>query len=291
MGLSVVIATNPLFTLDAVMQRVAWAGLDSPRVPYAFVANITDLHFSKPHPHYYEALLARVGIEAAEAIMVGDSLPDDILPAAQAGLNTFWINTTQPLPAEAAAEYAPDGSGSLTDFNRKVAEGWLTTLQARPRNVAQVVPRLLGNVGALFGLVETIRPDFWMMRPDPNEWNPLEIVCHLRDSEREVQRPRLQRIAHEVDPFISKTPASPGPGERDLTDEDGATALHEFWDQRCQTLEFLVELQPEQWAATARHSTFGPTTLLEMAHFTARHDHLHINHLCETVVRCRQNLS
>src|SRR5450432_1756863 len=37
LGLTAVIATNPLFNLDAVMQRLAWAGLDKPRVPYAFI--------------------------------------------------------------------------------------------------------------------------------------------------------------------------------------------------------------------------------------------------------------
>ena len=290
MGLRAVIATNPVFNLDAVMQRLSWAGLDNPPVPYAFISNIDELHFGKPNPHYYEELLARVGVEPEETIMVGDNLSDDILPAAQAGINTFWINAEQPLPAEFPAEFAPDGIGSLADFERKVSEGWLTGLTPRPRTIGQVIPRLMGNVGALYGLVETIKPEFWLMRPDPNEWSPLEIVCHLRDSERNIQRPRLQRIASEDNPFISQAQPSPGPGERDLSGEDGPTALREFWNERCITLNFLHELTPEQWSAPARHSIFGPTTLLEMAHFTARHDHLHINQLCETVGRCRKEL-
>ena len=144
---------------------------------------------------------------------------------------------------------------------------------------------MLGNVGALFGLVATIKPEQWRMRPDPQEWSPLELMCHLRDSERSIQRPRLQRIAHEADPFIGQPP-TPGPNERDLSGEDGYTALRQFWDERCITLEFIITLKADDWQRPARHSIFGPTTLLEMAHFTARHDQLHITQLAETLSRC-----
>jgi hypothetical protein len=125
------------------------------------------------------------------------------------------------------------------------------------------------------------------MRPDPNEWSPLEIVCHLRDSERLIQRPRLQRIFTEDNPFISQPPAPPAAGEQDLSVEDGVAALHTFWIERCETIQFIKELSGSDWQRPARHSIFGPTSLLEMAHFTARHDRLHINQLCETVGRCK----
>jgi hypothetical protein len=184
----------------------------------------------------------------------------------------------------------PDGSGTLADFARLVDEGWLSIPRARPRTVGQVTPRMLGNVAALYGLVDTTKDEYWTMRPDPNEWSPLELVCHLRDSERTIQRPRLERIAAGDNPFISEPTPGPRPGERDLSREDGHAALRAFWDERCQTLEFLTTLKPEQWQAPARHSVFGPTTLLEMAHFTARHDHLHINQLCQTLGRCRQEV-
>jgi FMN phosphatase YigB (HAD superfamily) len=285
MGVAVVIATNPLFPVGSIMQRLTWAGLDSPRVPYALVTHMNNMHFTKPNPHYYEEILARVGVEADEAIMVGDNLANDIAPAARAGLNTFWID--QGTHTDATVDVVPDRSGTLADFDQLVASGGLARLEPRPRTAEQVVPRMLGDVGALFGLVAEINPAYWTMRPDPNEWSPLETVCHLRDSERNVQRPRLQRIAGEDNPFISQPQTPPGPGERDLTGEDGYQALRAFWDERCETLTFLQQLRPEDWNRPARHSIFGPTTLLEMAHFTTRHDHLHTNQLCETIGKCR----
>ncbi len=290
MGIAVVIATNPVFQLKPVLQRLAWAGLDRPRVPFTFVSNIEELHYTKPHPHFYEELLARTGAEADETIMVGDSLTEDMIPAAQAGLNTFWIHWDNVLPDDLADELKPDGSGTLADFGRLVSEGWLATLKARHRTSAQLIPRLLGSTAALFGVVATIKPEYWNMRPDPNEWSALEIVCHLRDSEGSVQRPRLERIAREDNPFISQTPTPPRPRERDLSHEDGHVALQEFWQERCKTLQFIDTLPPDAWDRPARHSIFGPTTLLEMAHFSARHDHLHINQLTQTIERCKQAL-
>ncbi len=280
-GMAVVIATNPFFAAGAVMQRLAWGGLDKPRLPYALVTHIENTHFVKPSPHYYEEILARVGAEADEAIMVGDSLDNDMIPAAKAGLHTFWIEQGTP------PTVSPDGMGSLEDFERRVAEGWLATLKPRPHTADQVPPRMLGNVAALFGLIDEMNPAYWHTRPDPNEWSPLETVCHLRDSERAVQRPRLQRIARENNPFISETPAPPGPGARDLSGENGYDALRDFWQERCLTLDFIQGLTAADWSRPARHSIFGPTTLLEMAHFTTRHDHLHISQLCETIGWCR----
>ncbi len=286
MGMAVSIATNPVFGSPALMQRLAWAGIDQPVIPYALITTIENTHFTKPHPHYYEEILARVGVEADEAIMVGDSLTNDMTPAAQAGLNTFWVNRGRSLPAAFATDLIPDGTGTLADFDQKVVSGWLGKLNPRLRTVAQVEPRMLGNVGALFGLAQNARPEYWHMHPDPKEWSPLETLCHLRDSERNIQRPRLQKIATEDNPFVSQPPAPSGPGERDLSGESFSAALDDFWQERCQTLTFLSTLKPEDWERPARHSIFGPTTLLEMAHFTARHDHLHINQLCQTLGRC-----
>ncbi|MBX3080424.1 MAG: HAD-IA family hydrolase [Anaerolineae bacterium] len=283
MGLAVIVATNPIFLQAAIMQRLRWGNLVD--LPFALITHAENMHFTKPNPHYYEEILARVGVEADEAIMVGDNVASDIVPARAAGLNTFWINewsapTTDPVQA--------DGHGTLAAFEQLVAAGGLSRLQPLPHTPEQVIPRMVGNIGALHGLVDTIKPEYWHMRPDPNEWSPLEIVVHLRDSERLVQRPRLQRIATEENPFISPPKTPPAPGESDLSHEEGAQALAQLWEERCQTITYLSELDTAAWARPARHSIFGPTTLLEMAHFTTRHDHLHINQLCQTVGRCAQ---
>ena len=46
----------------------------------------------KPHPSIFEALLARIGVEAQAAAMVGDSLEDDVEGARTAGIRAFLLD-------------------------------------------------------------------------------------------------------------------------------------------------------------------------------------------------------
>jgi FMN phosphatase YigB (HAD superfamily) len=70
MNLAVVIATNPIYPETAVRQRMAWAGLPLEENSYSLVTSADNMHFAKPDPAYYAEILARVGIEPDEALMV-----------------------------------------------------------------------------------------------------------------------------------------------------------------------------------------------------------------------------
>ncbi len=282
-GYAVALATNPLFPRQATLQRLRWAGLEPDH--FWFISTLDNTHFTKPTSHYYEEVLTRIGFEPDETLMVGDDWDNDIVPAWQAGLNTFWINDTAPTMA---ADMQPDGQGTLDTFMQMVTEqGWLESLQPRPVRPEQIEPRLVGNVGALLGMVSEVPADhFWEQHPDPNEWSPLEVVVHIRNSERTVQRPRLQTILREDNPFLAAPQTPPLPGQLKVDDTDGMTAAREFAVEREQTVALLRNLSREDWLRPARHSVFGPTNLLEMAAFTARHDRLHINQLCQTIGKC-----
>ncbi|MBN1963096.1 MAG: DinB family protein, partial [Anaerolineae bacterium] len=138
----------------------------------------------------------------------------------------------------------------------------------------------------LFGLLNDFAPGYWWQHPDPEEWSPLEVVCHLRDSERAVQRPRLQSIAREDNPFLSEPKQPPGPGELGCDVVDLCDPAEQFAAERQETVAWLNGLPEAAWSRPARHSIFGPTTLLEMADFTATHDRLHLQQICQTLGRC-----
>lgn len=278
---AVAIATNPMFPKEAIEQRLRWAGLDLSRL--WFVSTMENTHFTKPQPHYFEEVLTRIGFETDEALMIGDDMGLDIIPAHDAGLNTYWITTHAPPPGQ----LQPDGYGTLEDLFLLIThEQWLETLQPQPLSSAQIMPRMLGNVGALMGIVTEVPAHFWHQRPDPNEWSPLEIVLHLYQSERNVQRVRLQRILEEDNPFLVAPHPPPLPGHQNLDGMDGIEQALLFAQERASTLKLLERLSDKEWMRPARHSVFGPTSLLEMAAFTTRHDRLHINQLCQTVGKC-----
>jgi HAD superfamily hydrolase (TIGR01549 family) len=284
-GYAVVVATNPFFPRVAVEQRLAWAGLPVNEIPFALVTVLENMHYAKPHPAYYEEVLARLGFQADEAIMVGDDWENDIIPAWQAGLNTYWVVSDSAGPPP-PGHIQPDGYGTLADFACRVQdENWLEALTPRPHDPNQIGPRLSGNLAALWSMVADIPTHTWPMRPDSEEWSPIETLCHLAESERDVQRPRLQLIVETDNPFLSQPKEPPRPAAR-LCPESAWQVARAFARERLETVAYLTGLADDVWSRPARHYIFGPTTLLEMVNFTAQHDRLHMVQLCQTVWKC-----
>ena len=271
---AVVIATNPLYPEWGVIQRLQWAGL--PDSDYAFITHADNMHFIKPDPSYYAEIIARIGIEPDEAVIIGDGIENDICAAKVIGIHTYYIGEDI---------HHPDieHKGTIQDFHKAIQR-----FEQRHPYVLQpqmIEPQYIGNLGALFGLISTIKPNFWNQHPDPKEWSPIQIVCHLLESEKQIQRPRLERILTENNPFITAPKAPPGPDQY-LCGRDGKTYAYEFMTERLKTIDMIQHITQEDWQRPARHSIFGNTTFLEMAHFTAQHDRLHIEQLCQTLGRC-----
>jgi HAD superfamily hydrolase (TIGR01549 family) len=117
----VVIATNPMFPRVAVDRRLAWAGIDD--LNYTLVTSYENMHSTKPHPAYYQEILAKVDCAPAEALMIGDDWERDMLPAAELGLRTFWIapaDRNQPDPAIPITS-----QGTLADLWALCQDGWM----------------------------------------------------------------------------------------------------------------------------------------------------------------------
>lgn len=126
MGLQVVIATNPLFPLAAIEQRLAWAGVPVSEFNYALVTSYENMHTAKPHHAYYQEILRKIGCAPEAALMVGDSWELDIVPAAEVGMLTYWL----PLNDEKSPNGLPypTAMGALDDLYARVQVGWLQTL-------------------------------------------------------------------------------------------------------------------------------------------------------------------
>jgi FMN phosphatase YigB (HAD superfamily) len=93
----VVLATNPLFPRTAILQRLEWAGL-SP-ADFDLITDYHSFHFAKPNPAFYREILTILGRQNSTAVMIGNDLKDDMVPASAAGFPVFWISTSQePFP-------------------------------------------------------------------------------------------------------------------------------------------------------------------------------------------------
>lgn len=79
-GYELVLATNPVFPAVAARQRMRWAGID--HLPWRLVTAIEDMHWCKPRPEYYREVLARIGRDPAQCLMVGNDADEDLAAAA-----------------------------------------------------------------------------------------------------------------------------------------------------------------------------------------------------------------
>lgn len=104
-GFRVVLATNPIFPREAIVERLRWAGFEPSE--FAGITSYEQMHACKPLPGYYRQAAGLAGLTPAECLMVGD---DPVLDAAAAdiGMKVFYVGP-QPAPAV-------DWSGSLTDL-------------------------------------------------------------------------------------------------------------------------------------------------------------------------------
>ncbi|HEX6383786.1 MAG TPA: HAD family hydrolase [Anaerolineae bacterium] len=125
-GLQVVIATNPVFPLVAIEQRLLWAGVPVTEFDYALVTSHENMYATKPHQAYYRQILRTIDCSPELALMIGDNWENDIEPAAKLGLNTYWVapDGTVPPDVNLVSEY-----GTLDKLYQLVSSGWLDTLE------------------------------------------------------------------------------------------------------------------------------------------------------------------
>ena len=88
-GVRVILATNPLFPRIATQKRIRWAGL-TPE-DFELYTTYEDIGTCKPNPDYYREVLARTGLDAADCIMVGNDVAEDMIAGEKAGLRGFLL--------------------------------------------------------------------------------------------------------------------------------------------------------------------------------------------------------
>ncbi|NPD31102.1 HAD family hydrolase [Eggerthellaceae bacterium zg-1084] len=87
-GYPLVLATMPFFPREAVVRRLAWAGIDADA--FVRITSYENSRAVKPHARYYAESLAAVGARGAETLMVGNNTIDD-LGACQLGCQAFLV--------------------------------------------------------------------------------------------------------------------------------------------------------------------------------------------------------
>jgi FMN phosphatase YigB (HAD superfamily) len=119
LGLSVAVATQPIFPLQAIEHRLRWAGLDD--VEFDVITTYEIMEACKPDPAYFLQTASMLGCAPEECLMVGDDRDAD-LPAHSVGMSTFYVGK------DAAA---------LADFRGDIADVALVLERLAGRGPAQ----------------------------------------------------------------------------------------------------------------------------------------------------------
>ena len=273
-GLELIVATNPLFPRMAIDERLRWAGITPDDGRFELVTSYENLHFTKPQPEYYAEILARLGRDPGEALMIGDNLEADIKPAHRLGMAVYHV-TKEPDP--------DFPSGDLHSFPIDLLEHPYSPGSDSLEDPRIILARLRAVPAALGVMTARVHPGQWTQRHNPDEWAITEIMCHLRDVEQEVNLPRLATVLEQHSPHLPAFDTDRWAQERHYLSMSGPSARDEFCMARLQLIGILANLQPADWERTGRHSLLGPTTLRELCKFSTEHDWLHLAQLRKTL--------
>jgi FMN phosphatase YigB (HAD superfamily) len=270
----VVIATNPVFPRRAILHRLDWAGVPAEKYHYQLVTSYETFHFAKPNPAYYAEILAQLGWPERPALMIGNSLEDDIIPASQIGIPGFFLTDKPVSLPEGIHPYSSQGSFEHVLY--WIKETGERKAEQVPLSATALLSILKSTPAALETLSSNLDEHSWKQKPAADEWCLAEIVAHLRDVDREVNLPRLEKVCQEDNPFLPGVDTDPWANERQYILENGLAARQEFLMVRTKLLEMVCGLSEIGWQRPARHAIFGPTNLTELVAIIATHDQLHI---------------
>ena len=272
-GHRLAVATDPVLPLVANLERLRWAGLD----PQAFqlVTSFETFHFTKSHAAFFAETAGRLGWPEGPILMAGDHVERDLVPAESLGFAVFHVT------GDGTA--GDRSSGGTADLRRWIEARESDADPAFGRTRDGALAMLEATPAVLQTLTAGLSAAEWAHEPSADDWAIIELVCHLRDTEREVHALQVTALLESESPFVARPDAAVWAKQRRYLDEDGRRAIKDLAEARLANLDRLRAAPAEAWAKPARHAIFGPTTFQEVVGFMAEHDRLHIQQAWRTL--------
>lgn len=90
-GYKLILATNPIFPIEAVEKRLKWVGLS--KSDFAYITTYDNSCFCKPNPLYFKEIVDKLGLDVNECLMVGNNVVEDTC-AEKIGIKTILLTDT-----------------------------------------------------------------------------------------------------------------------------------------------------------------------------------------------------
>ncbi|MCE9627754.1 MAG: DinB family protein, partial [Candidatus Eisenbacteria bacterium] len=112
-------------------------------------------------------------------------------------------------------------------------------------------------------------------RPGPERWSALEVLAHLRDTDRDVFLPRLEVLLTQSQPVFTPADLTSSARVTGYAGADAAAVLSEWRMLRKQFVTRLAPLGRDDWARVALHPSRGSYPLGDMMREWDEHDRSH----------------
>jgi hypothetical protein len=121
-------------------------------------------------------------------------------------------------------------------------------------------------------------------RPAPDEWSPVEILCHLRDEETEDFGARLRVIVGGASEFAPIDPER-WAVERHYHEANLPDVLEALRARRQASLDLLASVSPKALEGSRLHKRLGSLSGLDILAAWVTHDRIHLAQLAGTLAR------
>lgn len=132
------------------------------------------------------------------------------------------------------------------------------------RDKDRIIWNLKSLPNELDDLLSGLDEETLVWRPIPNKWSIKEIMCHLRDMEREAYLARYTRILTEENPALPNVDQDRIAFESDYISQDSKAALADFKSLRSETIRTLDGAPVEAWSRSGTHEKDGPMTIEQL---------------------------
>lgn len=116
-------------------------------------------------------------------------------------------------------------------------------------------------------------------RPAPEIWSLLEVICHLRDEEKEDFRARLQSVLENPLKEFSSIDPIKWVKDRNYSLSNFQEALKAFVNERNNSIQYLQSLKNPHWENAYLHPKLGPMSAKFILANWLAHDYLHIKQI------------
>ena len=136
-----------------------------------------------------------------------------------------------------------------------------TTTSLGVNERARHLETLAATPAALKAALRGVPRKLLLFTPAPGKWSILEILCHLRDMEREGYLERYTRILAENEPRLPDLNGDALAIERAYRGQKAGDVLRDWMRLRRESLRLLKKSKPEQWRRAGFHETAGRLTI------------------------------